>query len=225
MLAPLAACQLEAKFFASRYLAQFQLIGHFLLAALRLVGTGDRRDITIVTPDSNPDVVAIGAAAMGRIVSGPSEAWQQHFDPGMARELRWWSSGTGPARRQIPRNVARRYAREPEQAKRQMGEVLTYAAAGGEDIVNRRMDVGGPAIIAKLIADPGDDPLDVGFDILVHRRMGRPEASAETRTEGDIGSRIEEITVLVSALIVLAEVVLESDVIGNALADFRSLNQ
>src|SRR5271166_638869 len=103
---------------------------------------------------------------MRRIESGPSGAGQKSLDPRVACQFGWRRLGiAGRVGSEIAGNVAGGNPRQAEQTYTEVREVLTYSAAAGEYVVNGGMDVGGAAVIAKLIAHVKNHALGVRRDI------------------------------------------------------------
>src|SRR5271170_44594 len=128
-----------------------ELISHAAAATGARVDAGHRGQVVVVPADCEPDVADHRARPMRRIEAGPSGAGQQRLDPCVAGQF--GRRGIGLAVRigsEIAGDIARGNSRETEQADAEMREILADAAAGREDVVNRRVHVGGAAVVAEL---------------------------------------------------------------------------
>src|SRR5215470_19083165 len=110
----------------------FQLLdphvhSHRLRLAPAPVHPTHRRDVSVVAPDADPDVMKLGPPAVRGIERGPAGSREQGVDPGVRGLLALRGAGRG--RSEVARDVPRRNAGEAEEADREVRKVLAHAAA------------------------------------------------------------------------------------------------
>src|SRR5579871_5694220 len=111
----------------------------------------NRRDIGIVSPPSQSNVVRPSQAVVRRIEIDPTRARKINRHPGMrgigANQLRliWWRLGD-----QVAAHIARRQTKRSQTGNLQLGKILAYAAATPENFRQRRANTGGRRIVLAV---------------------------------------------------------------------------
>src|SRR5271154_1947946 len=173
-----------------------QLISHAATATGAGVDAGHRGQVVVVPADGERDVANHRAGPMRRIEAGPSGTWQQRLDPCVAGQFGRRRIGLAVRiGREIAGDIARGNSRKAQQADAEVREILADAAAGGEDVVNRRVHVGSAAVIAELIAHVDDHALGVRRDVLGPLRTDGPEKSSQAIAERHVAARAQKLGV------------------------------